>query len=679
MAKTNKNTMKNKTVERIAISAIIVAIIALMVLVPPYIGMIPLGFVSITIVPAIVLFFAWMFGWKEGTIAGLTFGVCSFIKSFIPPFGAVDVFFQNPSVSILPRLIFGFIAGISFDLLRLIKRTRLRFWMNVINCLVMGFVHTALTLTMLFLVTNPDKLAKAMNLESINYATIAGLIIAANSLIENSAGMVLTTLLIIPLDRAFPKYEAIYHGTLRGRKNISIYETITKNYQESLFNNLSKFVAIKSVYDESTVSKENPFGKGVSKALKFVEDLAKQDGFEVTNYDNKVVEILVGEGKNITILAHADVVPEGTGWDQDPFMVVDRGDYLTGRGVADDKGPLLCAYYAMKAIRDNHMMGNYQIRFIVGGNEESGSKGVEHYFQKLKKPQPNFGFSPDAEYPLIFGEKGIINFEVKRKFALKHVHSIHGGVASNSVIEKCVVVLDYDPEFVKFLADRKYNMKYEKDDKDLLVITFLGKAAHGASPEEGFNAGMAAIEALGKYYEQKDLMQLHRLFSNLQGYGLDAYGISEDMGHNTVNVGIIDWENKSFSMVVNFRYVDTCDPEDLKTRIKEMCKPFSVTIVGESKLLFYPTESTLIQTLLHAYQQETNDFTTKIKAIGGGTYAKEANNVVAFGMEMPDWDSKMHSPGEQVRKADLIKSLAIYARAIHELGDVLDKKYEDEI
>ena len=132
-------------------------------------------------------------------------------------------------------------------------------------------------------------------------------------------------------------------------------------------------------------------------------------------------------------------------------------------------------------------------------------------------------------------------------------------------------------------------------------------------------------------------------------------------------------------MVVNFRYVDTCDPEELKERIKEICKPFSVTILGESKLLFYPKESTLIQTLMNAYQQETGDMATKMKAIGGGTYAKEANNIVAFGMEMPDWDSKMHSPGEQVRKADLIKSLSIYARAIHELGNILDKKYEDQI
>ena len=659
--------MKNKVIENIVLNGLIIAIIAVMSF-APYVGYIaiPGTPISITTIHIAVLVFAWMFGWKKGIVAGLSFGLMSMIKATIPPFGPSDVYFLNPLVSVLPRLLFGFIAGLGFDLLRLIKKPKLRFWIDVIFVPILVIIHTVLVLTMFTLVNGTDTIA-----------TIFAVLISVNGAIEIGGAIIIVPIVVLALDKAFPKYNAIYHGTIRGRKKVSIYETITKNYQEAMFNNLGKFVAINSAYDEATVDKENPFGKGVSKALNFITNLAKKDGFEVTNYGNKVVEILVGEGRNITILAHADVVPAGSGWDQDPFMVVDHGEYLTGRGVADDKGPLLCAYYAMKAIRDNHMMGNYQIRFIVGGNEESGSKGVEYYFQKLKKPQPDFGFSPDAEYPLIFAEKGIINFEVKRKFTLKGIHSIKGGVASNSVIEKCVVTMEYDKDFIKFLVDNKYDMDYEKDEKDLLVVTFNGKAAHGATPEQGFNAGMAAIDALGHFYEQKDLVQLSRLFSNLQGYGLDAYGISEDMGTNSVNVGIINWEDRNFSMIVNFRYVDTCKPDDLKLHITEMCKPFTVNILGESKMLFYPKDSPLIQTLMNAYQQETQDFTTKMKAIGGGTYAKEANNVIAFGMEMPDWDSKMHSPGEQVRKADLIKSLSIYARAIHELGNILDRKNEN--
>ena len=321
-------------------------------------------------------------------------------------------------------------------------------------------------------------------------------------------------------------------------------------------------------------------------------------------------------------------------------------------------------------------MDDYQIRFIVGGNEESGSLGVEHYFNKLKKPQPDLGFSPDAEYPLIFAEKGIINFEVKKKLSIKGVYSIKGGVASNSVIEKCQVVLDYEPDFITYLADHKYDHTYTREG-DLLIVTFNGKAAHGSTPEEGFNAGMAAIKAVANYFTNKDLLQIYSLYSNLQGYGLEAYGNSEEMGHNSLNVGIINFEEKNFSMIVNFRYVDTCKVDELKTNIKEHSKPFTIKILGESKLLFYPKESVLVTTLLNAYREESGDTKSMPKAIGGGTYAKEANNVVAFGMEFPGWDSHMHSTGEQVRKADLFKSVSIYARAIVELGKKLDGSNEN--
>ena len=664
MKKENKS-MKNKVIERIVINAIIISIIAVMSFVPQ-VGYITIGVnaVSITTIPIAVLLFAWMFGWKEGAVAGLAFGVFSMVKAFAMPAAPSDIYFQNPFVSVFPRLIFGFISGIVFDLLRLVKRPMLRYWMDVIVVPFLVALHTTIVLVMFSLFSKTE------------LAQIIGLILILNAALEMVAATLLVPMLILALDKAFPKYEAIYHGTVKRKAKGTLYDTITEQYHGLLLENLKKFVAIDSVYDEETVSKKDPFGKGVSDALTFIANLAEADGFKVNNYANKVVEITSGEGKNITILAHADVVPEGTGWDQDPFQVVDHGDRLTGRGVADDKGPLLAAYYAMKAVRDNHLQGDYQIRFIVGGNEESGSAGVDYYFNTLNKVQPDFGFSPDAEYPLIFAEKGIINFEVKKKLTLKHVHSIHGGVASNSVIERCVVVLDYDHEFVKYLDDHKYNATCERED-DLMTVTFHGKAAHGSTPEQGFNAGMAAIDALAKYFTNKDLLQLNAAYSNLQGYGLEAFGNSDEMGHNTLNVGLINWEGKDFSMIVNFRYVDKVKADDMKYAIKEHSKPFTVNFLGESKMLFYPKESVLIQTLLKAYQDETGDLKSQPKAIGGGTYAKEANNVVAFGAEFPGWNSKMHSVGEQAKKADLFKSISIYANAIVALGKKLEERNED--
>lgn len=452
----------------------------------------------------------------------------------------------------------------------------------------------------------------------------------------------------------------------------SIFPKLSERYQNLLIENLKKFVAINSVYDESTVDEENPFGVGVSKALQFIADLAKKDGFNVTNYNNKVVEILAGKGeKNITIMAHADVVPAGsTGWKQDPFSVTEKRGVLCGRGVADDKGPLLAAYYAMRTIVDNHLQGDYQIRFLVGGNEESGSLGIEYYFKDLEKPQPTLGFSPDAEYPLIFAEKGIVNFEVKGEFAIPEVISIKGGVASNSVIEKCVVKMKKNDHFVSFLKDKKLDVEVKMNLLDM-EVTFIGKAAHGATPEEGVNAGMIALNTLAYYYEDKNLAHIVNCYNDLYGKGVNAYSESKDMGKNSLNVGLLSYENNKFSMVVNFRHVDTANKDELLKNIKEASKPLTIEEMSVSPLLYYPQDSVLVATLLTAYQEETGDYKSAPKAIGGGTYAKEADNIVAFGMEFPGWNSMMHSPGESCKKEDLFKSIAIYARAINDLGKKL--------
>ena len=445
------------------------------------------------------------------------------------------------------------------------------------------------------------------------------------------------------------------------------YKLLTKPYIETMFKELRNFVAIDSTYDESTVDDVNPFGKGVTKALNYVADLAKKDGFNAVNYDNKVVEITIGKGdKNITIMAHADIVPVGTGWEHNPFDVFEKDGVLYGRGVADDKGPLLAAYYALKALKDNNLLGDYTVRFLVGGNEERGSACMEHYFHVLKKPMPTLGFTPDSNYPLIFAEKGIIGFTVSKKINCEELLALDGGVASNSVIEKCDVKVRNSEAFNEFL--KKSDFDYDFTDG---VFTFHGAAAHGSVPWDGKNAGVAAIIALAEFTQDPDLLLLAKKYSNTRGEGVNAGGYSEDMGTNSLNVGLIHLKDGVLTLTVNYRHVETCSPDDLIKNIKEASKPFKVEVQGVSPLLYFEKDSVLVSTLMKAYQEETGDYKTPPQSTGGGTYAKEADNVVAFGMEFLDWDAHMHAPGESTRKEDFIISLAIYARAIVELGKKL--------
>ena len=449
------------------------------------------------------------------------------------------------------------------------------------------------------------------------------------------------------------------------------YQELVKPYQEEMMKTLKEFIAIDSVYDENTRDEANPFGKGVSKALQYIENLAKKDGFIVHNYDNMVVEILTNELEpNVTIMAHADVVPTGTGWPQDPFELTEKGDFLYARGVADDKGPLLSCYYGLKALRDNNLLGNYQVRFLVGGNEERGSACMEHYFQTLKKKQPTYGFSPDSAYPLTYAEKGIIGFIVRKDIDLPEVISIKGGVASNSVIEKCEVLMKEDLNFVAYLNNNDVDFSYlARGDK--MILTFNGLAAHGSVPWMGKNAAMEAVKELGNYYKNADLQLLYKLYSPLRGEGVNAAAHSEDMGDNSLNVGLFSLENGKLEMVVNYRHIEKVTAEQMINNVKEASKPFDVEVAGVSPLLYFPKDHPLIKTLLKVYQEETGDLETQIIASGGGTYAKEADNIVAFGMEYPGHDPKMHGVNENTKKSYLFESMGIFAHAIIELGKLI--------
>ena len=449
------------------------------------------------------------------------------------------------------------------------------------------------------------------------------------------------------------------------------YQDLVKPYQEEMMKSLKEFIAIDSVYDEETKDATNPFGKGVSKALQYIENLAKKDGFIVHNYDNMVVEILTNELEpNVTIMAHADVVPTGTGWPQDPFELTEKGDFLYARGVADDKGPLLSCYYGLKALIDNNLLGNYQVRFLVGGNEERGSACIEHYFQTLKKKQPTYGFSPDSAYPLTYAEKGIGGFLVKKDIDLPEVISMKGGVASNSVIEKCEVLMKEDLNFVAYLNNNDVDFSYLAKGEQML-LTFNGLAAHGSVPWMGKNAAMEAVKQLGNYYKNADLLLLYKLYSPLRGEGVNAAAHSEDMGDNSLNVGLFSLENGKLEMVVNFRHVETVTSEQMMKNIIKASKPFEVINGGFSPVLYYPKDHPLIKTLLRVYQEETGDLDTPIIASGGGTYAKEADNVVAFGMEYPGHDPKMHGVNENTKKSYLFESMGIFAHAIIELGKLI--------
>ena len=205
---------------------------------------------------------------------------------------------------------------------------------------------------------------------------------------------------------------------------------------EEMIENLGKLVAIDSQLAEAKEGK--PFGEGPAEALRVGLEIAEGLGFHTVNLDNYCGYAEMGEGDEIVgIAGHLDVVPTGGDWTYDPFTLTRDGDYIYGRGTTDDKGPVIEALYAMKLLRDSGVKLNKRVRLIMGCNEETGSKCMEHYNEV--EEELSCGFTPDASYPCIHGEKGHMEMMAYSKHT--RILSMNGGFVSNAVCDSCTTVI----------------------------------------------------------------------------------------------------------------------------------------------------------------------------------------------------------------------------------------------
>ena len=165
---------------------------------------------------------------------------------------------------------------------------------------------------------------------------------------------------------------------------------------EEMLTNLGRLVAIDSQL--GTPAEGKPFGEGPAKALEEGLKIAQELGFKTVNLDNYCGYAEMGEGDEIVgIAGHLDIVPVGGDWSYDPFKLTREGDYVYGRGTTDDKGPVLEALYAMKLLRDSGVKLNKRVRLIMGCNEETGSKCMEHYNEVAE--ELSCGFTQLPMYP----------------------------------------------------------------------------------------------------------------------------------------------------------------------------------------------------------------------------------------------------------------------------------------
>lgn len=389
-----------------------------------------------------------------------------------------------------------------------------------------------------------------------------------------------------------------------------------------------------------------PFGQGAYDCLCHFLSLAEEMGFQTNNYDGYVGEVVYGEGKDeFAVLAHLDVVPAGSGWNKDPFGGIVEDGRIWGRGTVDDKGPAVCCLYALKSMKDKGIVPAKKIKLIVGCNEEDGWECIKHYNRVAHMPE--YGFSPDADFPVIYSEKGILHVRFHFPVIDGCILKIEGGKAANMVCDYCEAL----PATLSEPRAQAAGLKI-KDNK----LYCEGKSAHGSTPELGENAILPVLS-----YFAEESADVRRIVDCLFH---DAYGLKklhDDVDTLTLSPNVIRFSDGEAHITCDIRYPASMNEAQIRAALDKLGAPYDT--ISRQAPLRQEKDGELISTLLSVYQECTGQ-TAEPVSIGGGTYARALKFGAAFGPEMAGDEPVVHMPNEYITVERVNLLLEIYEKAL---------------
>ena len=382
------------------------------------------------------------------------------------------------------------------------------------------------------------------------------------------------------------------------------------SWKEDYAGMLSRWLSVPSL--KADPQDGAPFGPEVRRMLDMAMKDAADMGFDTRNFDGYAGDVTLkgSSDEAIAVLAHLDVVPAGDGWKTDPFVPTRIGDRIYARGTGDDKGPALCSLFAMKAIREAGIPLRRSVRLVLGCDEESGWDDMAYYTAHTQMPE--VGFSPDATFPLINTEKGMLAVRAHAKVSSEglQVKELMTGERTNVIPGESTAVVEGGEEIaakVRTLAD-----------------------VYG-SEHDGASLGIACRDEIS--------------------------------GPLTCNMGILHLVGDEIHCTFDNRCPVKADLEHLRDTLIAHIPEFTIDSVKLTAPHHVPADSELVTSLLAAYTEESG-LIGEPESTGGGTYAKVLKQGVAFGAGFPDDEDLAHQANEFVDLNKMILSAKIYANAL---------------
>ena len=453
------------------------------------------------------------------------------------------------------------------------------------------------------------------------------------------------------------------------RKDI---ERFVSENEEAIFADIAKLVSYNSENGPALPGK--PFGEGPAAALEAALGIARGMGLAAENCEGMIGYAQLGEGgrdceKYLATVTHLDVVPVGEGWSADPFTMREREGWIIGRGVMDDKGPSVLCLYALKYLKEKKVPLRYPVRVLLGVNEEIGMLDVEYYLKNF--PAPLFCFSPDANFPLCNGEKGIYHGKAVAASPTENIVEFRGGFAANAIPDRAEALVRADK------LESAGRVTAERTEEGLWKLTASGVGGHASLPEGTVNAIGELIRYLlenrvCRGEEEKFLRFFASIHEQSDG---SACGLAADDGlfkPLTVICGVIGIENGRLYQTIDSRYPTNMSGEKIAAILNERAAGCAaVTVERDAPPFYMPLDKPEVQVCIDAYNEITGE-DARPYTIGGGTYARDFPNAVSFGPEHPErpapaFAGPIHGVDEAACKEWFLEALKVYILALIEL------------
>ena len=422
-------------------------------------------------------------------------------------------------------------------------------------------------------------------------------------------------------------------------------QTIIEKSFDNQIRDLQELIRIPSV-SRGEPKAGMPYGENVYNALRKAQEIARKLGFEkVWDVEARCGVVEYGEGDElVAVMAHLDVVPEGTGWTYPPYGAEIHDGAMYGRGTADDKGAAVSALYALYALKESGVKMRRRVRILLGCDEERGSTGMERY--REVEGEPTMAFTPDATYPVVNSEMNISHMIFEKKY----------------------------PTAVRAQVGTALNVIPGEAAATVPALAAKGKEGHASMPDHADNALMKLLKALSEAaLPQADRETFSGLAGLLCGYN-HGEGLGVDFtdasGRLTLAPTKLVADETGVTVGFDCRYPASMTFEQLTGPIDERMGALGFTVQDRSNSLghYIAPDTELVSTLMDVYGELSGDRDAKPLSIGGGTYAREFQNAVAIGVTRPDRPDLCHIANENILLSEMLFNTRYMAECLRRLA-----------